>query len=398
MMTDQIQFLEDIDFKDKRVFMRVDFNVPLSGNKVVDSYRIDASIPSIKYILEQGGHLVLGSHLGRPEGKPVPKLSLKPIAEYLNENHNLEVVFLEEVDSEAPLVLLPQLKNNQVVLLENLRFHPGELDRDPNLAKQISEYIDVYINEGFSISHRNHMSTTLLPQMVACRGGGFLLQKELEELDQIRLLSEQPLFVFLGGSKAKDKIPLLDSLMDRADAFFIGGLLAYTFLKARGTPVGYSYVDTSSLHKAEDFMERLEKRGKQLYLPIDHVVAKDLISKEARVTEHDVIDEGYQGLDIGPRTIKLFSEKLLACKSLFWNGPMGKFEQEEFRKGTTQLAEAIASHKQAYRVVGGGHSAMAVRDFSKDIDHISTGGGASLNYLQNNLLPGLESLKPGRPL
>ena len=393
-MQTKVHFLDELDVKDKNVFMRVDFNVPLVGGKIKDSHRIDKALPSIRYVLDQGGKLILGSHLGRPEGKSDPQFSLKPVAEYLTEKHKLEVIFLEEPDSEAPPILLPSLKNNQLILLENLRFHKGETEGDRGFAKKLAFYTDVYINEGFSISHRAHASVVSLPESVSCRGGGFLLRQEMEQLDYIRLNPAKPFFVILGGSKVKDKIPLLESLIDRADEFFIGGLIAYTFLKAKGVSVGHSPVETRQIKQAADFMERIKERDKTLWLPKDHlIVDPSMPLGSVMVTEGENIPENGQGVDIGPLTRKAFAERIAHSRSLFWNGPLGLFEKEDFSLGTRTLAQAIASHKTAHRVVGGGHSALAVREYEDQVNHVSTGGGAGLHYLQGASIPGIQSIR-----
>ena len=385
-----LKFLRDFDFKDKNVFMRVDFNVPLQGRKIMDSHRIEKTLPSIRFILEKGGRLLLASHLGRPKGQKEPQLSLKPIAEYLSKIKKLEVLFVEEPDSEAPKRLLPGLKNHQVILLENLRFHPGEESQDKLFAKHLAFYTDIYINEGFGISHRKHTSITLLPQEVSHKGLGLHFETEIEKLDIIRSdKTRKPLIVILGGSKLKDKIPLMESLIDQTDEFLIGGLMAYTFLKAIGKSVGKTLVERDFLSKASLFIDRLKGRGKKIFLPVDHVIER---KGKVEILNTDQLPEEAVGRDIGPATLKLFQKRITQAQSIFWNGPMGCFEEEEFRSGTQGLAQAIADQKQAYRLVGGGHSALAVKDFEKDIDHVSTGGGASLLYLQGDSLPGIKSL------
>ena len=389
----KINSLRDLDLKGKNVFMRVDFNVPIKNGKITDPHRIDSVWPSISYILEEGGRLILASHLGRPKRRE-EKFSLKPIAGYLSEKYGLEVLFVEEADSEAPLILLSGLKSNQLILLENLRFHEGEKGRDPHFAKKLSSFCDVYVNEGFGISHRDHTSVTLLPEMVPHRGVGFLFEKEIQELNHISLNPVKPFFVILGGSKVSDKISVLGSLIDKADEFFIGGMIAYTFLKAKGFSMGNSYVDQDMLNTVTEFITRLEERGKKLWLPLDHKIVENLKKPyKVTVTEDENILKNHQALDIGPKTQALFAKEILRSRSLFWNGPMGFFEEKEFEGGTRALAESLASHSEAYRVVGGGHSAVAVRPFEKDINHISTGGGASLYYLKEKDLPGIESLK-----
>ena len=386
----QLKLIKDFDFKDKNVFMRVDFNVPLQDQKIIDNYRIKKTLPSIRFVLENGGRLLLASHLGRPNGKKDSKMSLKPVAEYLSETENLDVLFVEEPDSDAPKRLLPGLKSHQVILLENLRFHPGEETPDKHFAKHLASYTDIYINEGFGISHRNHTSVTLLPQEISKKGLGFQFEVEMAKLDIIKSNKvERPFLVILGGSKLKDKIPLIEALIDQTDEFFIGGLMAYTFLKAMGKSVGSSFVEKNLLSKTGLFIDRLKERGKKIFLPVDHIIES---GGKMEVLHKDQIPQRAIGRDIGPATLKLLQERVKQARSIFWNGPMGFFEKEEFRSGTQGLAQVVAAQKQAYRLVGGGHSALAVRDFEEDINHVSTGGGTSLSYLQGDSLPGLKSL------
>ena len=386
----KLKRMGDFDFKDKNVFMRVDFNVPLQGKKIIDSYRIEKTLPSIRFVLENGGRLLLASHLGRPKGERDARLSLRPVAEYLSDTQRLDVLFVEEPDSEAPKRLLPGLKNHQVILLENLRFHPGEETQDRHFAKHLASYTDIYINEGFGISHRNHTSITLLPREVSHKGLGLQFEVEMAKLDVIKFQkAEKPFLVILGGSKLKDKIPLIESLIDQTDEFFIGGLMAYTFLKAMGKSVGDSFVEKDLLSKAELLIDRVLEREKKIFFPRDHVVEN---RGKVEVFNTEYFPEGFIGRDIGPATLRLLQERVRQARSIFWNGPMGFFEKEKFRSGTHGLAQAVAEQKQAYRLVGGGHSALAVRDFEKDIDHVSTGGGTSLSYLQGDILPGLKSL------
>ncbi len=386
----QLKSLMDFNLKNKKLFVRVDFNVPIKDGKVLDSYRIDKAMKSIQYALDQGAKLVLASHLGRPKGKVIPALSLQPVAQFLTKKYNLEVIFLEEPDSDAPHNLLKGLKNNQVILLNNLRFHKGEQESDKVFARQMASYVDIYVNEGFSISHRKDTSVFLLPKMISNCCVGFQFKKEMEELDNIRLgKTEKPFFVFLGGSKVQSKTLVLENLIDQTDEFFIGGMIAYSFLKAQDRSVGDSYVYKDYFPKLRIFMDRLEKRGKKLWLPIDHIIVK---GDEMRVTEDAYIPEGYKGVDIGPQTQELFCKELKRACSLFWNGPMGYFEKEEFSGGTKKIAGAIAEYKGAHRIIGGGHSALAVREYEDQINHVSTGGGASLSYLKGDVLPGLQNI------
>ena len=391
----KLKSLESFDFKNKNVFMRVDFNVPIKNGQIADSHRIEKAWPSIHFVLEQGARLILASHLGRPKNKKETQLSLNPVACFLSDVKNLEVLFVEEPEGPLPKELLKGLKKNQVILLENLRFNKGEEHRDPQFAKHLAKSIDIYINEGFGISHRDHTSVTLLPEIVPQKGLGFQFQKELQELDE--LLSEklkQPFCVVLGGSKLKDKIPLLESLIDRADEFLIGGLMAYTFLKAKSWPVGQTFVEEGYLSKVKHIIERIELRNKNLILPIDFTGS--VPSKNYRLKKQILSKEFFPalatGYDIGPKSISIFKEQIQKARTLFWNGPLGYFEDPNYNVGTQAVAQAFIANKKAYRFVGGGHSALAVKGFEKELNHVSTGGGACLFYLQRKDLPALKSL------
>ena len=386
----ELKTLKDFDFKNKNVFMRVDFNVPIKDQKIIDAYRIEKAFPSIQFVMEKGGRLVLASHLGRPKGQADAQFSLKPIAAYLSEVENLEVFFVEEPDSLLPKKLLKGLKDSQVILLENLRFHEGEENLDKNFAKRLASYTDIYVNEGFGISHRDHTSISLLPELVSQKALGFQFEREREKLDVILDNKiEKPFCVVLGGSKLTDKIPLMESLLDQADEFLIGGLMSYTFLKAQGKPVGQTSIEGKFLSRIRKFIERLEGRDKKIFLPVDFVIED---KGQIKTVDGAVFPKSGIGRDIGPKSRQIFHERIQRSHSLFWNGPLGLFEREEFSKGTRAVAQSIAQNKQAYRVIGGGHSALAVRDFEQEVDHVSTGGGASLFYLQGEGLPGLKSL------
>ncbi|MCY4321737.1 MAG: phosphoglycerate kinase [Bdellovibrionaceae bacterium] len=386
----QLKNLRQIELKNKNVFMRVDFNVPLKDKKIIDSYRIEKAFPSIEYVLEQGGRLVLASHLGRPKGKVDKELSLKPVAKYLSEAKNLEVFFIEDPKSLLPKKLLKGLKKTQVILLENLRFHKGEESLDKNFAKRIASYTDIYVNEGFGISHRKNSSVTLIPELVSQRALGFQFEKELEKLDIILDNKiKKPFCVILGGSKLEDKIPLMEALLDKMDELLVGGLMSYTFLKAQGKQVGQTFVEEKRLSKVREFIERLEVRNRKIFLPVDFIVEDE--GKIKTVTQSH-FPESAIGKDIGPKTREIFDKRIQQAHSIFWNGPLGLFEKEEFSMGTHHITKALIQNKQAYRVVGGGHSALALRGFEQEVDHVSTGGGASLFYLKGQGLPGLKSL------
>lgn len=411
MPQQKLKTLKDFDFENKRVFMRVDFNVPLHNQAVQDSRRIDKALPSIEWIMERGGKIVLASHLGRPQGKRDLKLSLNPAAEYLSGKKNLEVFFVEEYGGLLTQKLLKGLKKGQVILLENLRFHKGEEALDPHFAKELAGGMDIYINEAFGISHREHASIVLLPELIAEKGLGLQFEKEIEMLN-LFLSGElkKPFCVVLGGSKIKDKIPLMDSLIDQADEFLIGGLTACAFLKAKGFHIGQTPLEEQSFKQAQSLIERLEGRGKKIFLPVDfkgELNTSVLLSqkkpsfrqspsfpgkRESITWTLEKFPSSAVAYDIGEKSLKLFQDRIKKAGAVFWNGPMGFFEEEDYASGTLGLAQALVKNKTAYRVAGGGHSALAVRDFESEIDHISTGGGASLAYLQDKTLIGLKKL------
>ena len=413
MPQQDLKTLKNFDFENKRVFMRVDFNVPLHNQVIQDNCRIERAFPSIEFIMEQEGKIVLASHLGRPKGKKDLRFSLKPVAEYLSQKKNLEVFFVEDCDSPLTKKLLKGLKKDQVILLENLRFHKGEETLDLNFAKKFSRWTDVYINEAFGISHREHTSISLLPELIEEKGLGLQFEKEIEKLCPILTQElKRPFCVVLGGSKVKDKIPLMESLIDSADEFLIGGLIAYTFLKAKGFDVGQTYVEGQSLNLARNLIERLKGRDKKLFLPYDfkgglnttqglsrsQSLEKSQELKESSSEEKcsswdlEKFPRSAVAYDIGLESLKQFQDRIQKAGSIFWNGPMGFFEKKEYAGGSLGVAQVIAENKKAYCVVGGGHSALAVKDFENEIDHISTGGGASLAYLKDKTLIGLKKL------
>tara|TARA_B100000749_G_scaffold280896_1_gene280640 strand:- start:7446 stop:8672 length:1227 start_codon:yes stop_codon:yes gene_type:complete len=392
-----IPFVESLALKGKNVFIRVDFNVPIVDGQITDDSRIQGALETIRYVRDQGAKVILGSHFGRPKTEEDrKKLSLEPVAQRLQELLDCEVVLVEEPLSEAPKALLKTLREHQVLMLENLRFFAGETKNEKGLVEAISAYTDVYINDAFGASHRAHSSIVGLPATVSQKAMGFLMKKELEALNGILSGAESPYVAVLGGAKVSDKITIIKDLMNKVDGFIIGGAMAYTFLKAQGNNVGTSLVEKEQIQFAKKMIEGMEAREKKLLLPVDHVVAPrfDAVADEVKTTDSVVVPEGFMGLDIGPQTIKTYAEYLGQAKTIFWNGPMGVFENELFNKGTFAVAEAIAK-SEAVSIVGGGDSASAAREsgFSKDFTHISTGGGASLEYLQGVPMPGLLALQ-----
>lgn len=390
-----IKTVRDFELEGKVVFLRLDLNVPMENGKITDENRITASLPTIQYCMEKGAKLVLASHLGRPKSKDDKEFSLEPVAKRLQELLNAEVILVEEPDSDAPVHLLPSLKKHQLILLENVRFEEGETKDSIEFAQKIANYAEIYINDAFGASHRAHATIHALPSVMKNKGIGFLIEKEITMLDSLLQNPKRPYIAVMGGSKVSDKIAVIERLMDVVDGFVIGGAMAYTFLKGQGLGVGKSLVESDKVRYAKEMIERIEARDKTILLPVDHVVSKAFNDvANAHVTRDVVIPEDEMGLDIGPQTIKNYSAALKSAGTIFWNGPMGVFENPAFAKGTFGIAQAIAD-SEAIKIVGGGDSAAAAEasGFASKMTHISTGGGASLEYLQGDKLPGLEILR-----
>lgn len=393
---DNIRSITDFELKDKRVFLRLDLNVPMKGSEISDDTRIQAALPTIRYALENHAKLVIASHLGRPKGpEDREKNSLEAVAKRLAELLKVEVHLVEDPSSkDGPKGLLSVLRENQIILLENLRFDQGEEKNSDELASHWSNYTDIYINDAFGASHRAHASIVALPKQVKNAGIGFLIKKEIEMLDKILYKVDRPFVAILGGSKVSDKIGVIDHLMDQIDVFLIGGAMAYTFLASQKINVGKSKIETDRLKLATDLLDRIQTRGKKILLPVDHVISTAFEGGDVQNTSTPIIPEGWMGLDIGPQTRELYRQEILKAKTVFWNGPMGVFEKPEFSKGTFFIAEAL-THVKGTTIVGGGDSAAAVNasGTGERMTHISTGGGASLEYLQGDKLPGLEILR-----
>ncbi len=376
----------------KRVLVRVDFNVPLEGGKVRDDTRIRATLPTLQYLLDKGAIPVLMSHLGRPKGKVVPELSLRPVAEHLSRLLNRPVTFLPSLE-EAP-ARLADARPGDLFLLENTRFHPGETKNDPEFSRQLAALGEVYVNDAFGTAHRAHASTYGVAQLIPVRAAGLLMEREVRYLTQVRDHPERPFTVVLGGAKVADKIGVLENLLPKADRCLIGGGMAYTFLKARGVNIGKSLLDEASLEAVQRFLADF---GDRIFLPEDHLVAEELREGvPVEIVEGD-IPEGKMGLDIGPKTVARFLELLEGNRTVFWNGPMGVFEVPGFENGTLEIARKLRdiTRKGTQTITGGGDTVRAlhaagVRD--DEITHVSTGGGATLEFLAGKALPGIQVL------
>ena len=387
--------VRDLDVRSRRVFVRVDFNVPLENGAVSDDTRIRASLPTIRHILDNGGSVVLASHLGRPKGQVNAKYSLKPIVPKASELVGRPVVFAEDCVGDTAKAAVAGMPAGGVVLLENLRFHPEEEKNDAEFAKQLASLADLYVNDAFGAAHRAHASVDAITRFVSTAAAGLLMEKELDHLGRVLPSPERPLVAILGGAKVSDKLEVIENFLGRVDRLIIGGAMAYTFLKARGIGVGRSLVEDDKLDVAREIEGKANARGLQLGLPVDHVVAEKpeagVASETLDVTDRTIGDR--MGLDIGPKTIELYSGMIKDAKTVVWNGPMGVFELPEFANGTNAVASAVAS-VNGTTIVGGGDSVAAVNQagVADRITHISTGGGASLEFLGGRKLPGVEAL------
>jgi phosphoglycerate kinase len=390
-----IKTIRDFTLTDKVVFLRLDLNVPIAHGKITDETRIRESLPTIKYAIDQGAKLVLASHLGRPKSASDAQFSLEPVANKLSELLGMEVLLVEEPGSDAAKALLAGLRKNQIILLENLRFDSRETKNSDELAAKWASYCQVYINDAFGASHRAHASIDALPRVMKEKGIGFLIEKEIHMLDKLMDSPERPYLAIMGGAKVSDKIDVIEKLIDMVDTLIIGGAMAYTFLKAQGVAVGKSLVEQDKVAYAKELIARMEARHKSLLLPQDHVVAANFNATQGSITSGNAIAEDMMGLDIGPKTLSAYKTAIRSAKTIFWNGPMGVFETPAFSKGSFGVAQAMAESTAPMRIVGGGDSAAAAAasGYADRMTHISTGGGASLEYLQGDKLPGLEVLR-----
>ena len=387
--------ITDIDCRGKRVFCRVDFNVPFDAEgKITDDTRILAALPTLRAILAQGGRLILASHLGRPKGSPNPKYSLAPVAPRLADLLGRNVTMAPDCVGPEVERLVAALGDGDVLLLENLRFHPGEEKNDPAFCQQLAGLADLYVNDAFGTAHRAHASTEGVARLLSPAVAGLLMEKEIRYLGQALADPARPFVAILGGAKVSDKIPVIENLLGKVDTLLIGGGMAYTFLKAQGVTVGTSLVEEERLPLAAELLKKARAKGVQFLLPEDHVVATEFkADAEHRICGNDDFPDGWMGLDIGPRTCESYAAVIANAATVVWNGPMGVFEFDTFATGTLAVAKALAS-SQAVSIIGGGDSVAAVNKAGLDqkMTHISTGGGASLEFLEGKELPGIAAL------
>ncbi|MBR9647823.1 phosphoglycerate kinase [Clostridium tyrobutyricum] len=388
--------IEDIDVKGKKVLVRCDFNVPLQDGKITDENRLVGALPTIKYLLEKGAKVILCSHLGKPKGEPKPELSLAPVAKRLSEMLGKEVVFAadDNVVGENAKAAVAKLKDGEAVLLQNTRYRIEETKNKENFSKELASLADVFVNDAFGTAHRAHCSTVGVTQFIDTAVCGYLIQKELKFLGNAVEDPTRPFIAILGGAKVSDKINVINNLLEKVDTLIIGGGMSYTFEKAQGFTIGTSLVEEDKIDYAKEMIQKAKDKGVKLLLPIDNVVGDKFdVSAKPVITEDENIKDGYMGLDIGPKTSKLYADAIKNAKTVVWNGPMGVFEFENFAKGTIAVAKAMAE-SGATTIIGGGDSAAAVNQlgFGDKMTHISTGGGASLEFLEGKELPGIAAL------
>ncbi|EKO1913642.1 phosphoglycerate kinase [Clostridium botulinum] len=388
--------IEDIDVKGKKVLVRCDFNVPLNEGKITDENRLVGALPTIKYLMEKGAKIILCSHMGKPKGEPKKELSLLPVAKRLSEMLNKEVIFADDdnVVGENAKKAVKDMKDGDVVLLQNTRYRKEETKNEEVFSKELASLADLFVNDAFGTAHRAHCSTVGVTNYLEEAACGYLIQKELKFLGNAVEKPERPFVAILGGAKVSDKINVINNLLDKVDTLIIGGGMGYTFLKSQGYTVGDSLLEEDKVEYAKEMINKAKEKGVNLLLPVDITIA-DRFDKDAKpiITEDQNVGEGYMGLDIGPKTAKMYSDAIKTAKTVIWNGPMGVFEFKNFANGTIEVAKAMAD-SDAVTIIGGGDSAAAVNilGFGDKMTHISTGGGASLEFLEGKELPGIAAL------
>lgn len=388
------QTLRDFELKGKKVLLRVDFNVPLNSNlQITNDKRIRETLPTLRYLMEHGAKIIIVSHLGRPDGKVKPEFSLKPVAEKLRELLKMPIILTDDVGDSDTFKYVRGMKEGDIVMMENVRFDPGEEANDTDFAKKLASLADIYCNDAFGTMHRAHASTTKVAEYLpSC--AGLLVEKELKVLGSALEEPKRPFVVLIGGAKVKDKIGLISRLIEVADVVMIGGAMAYTFLRAEGHNVGKSIIEKDKLTLARLLIEKAKKQNVKLVLPVDHVVTAEFsFSAEFVITSTKKFPKAGMGMDIGPKTVNLFSHYIHKAKTVFWNGPLGVSEFQRFAKGTNEVAEAVASSK-AFTIIGGGDSAKSIEQLNLQtkINHVSTGGGAALKLIEGVSLPGLQAI------
>ena len=387
--------VRDLDLDGKKVLMRCDFNVPLDENKnITDKTRIVAAMPTIKYVLDQNAKLILCSHLGRPKGEVKPELSLKPVADELSKELGKEVKLAKDIVGPSAHELTENMKEGDVVLLENVRFDPREEKNDEEFSKELASLAEVYVNDAFGTCHRAHASTAGVVAYLPS-GVGFLIEKELKVLGDALNNPRRPFVAILGGAKVSTKIGVIDALLDKVDVLLIGGGMAYTFYKSMGYGVGNSICELDKLDLAKELMQKAKEKGVKLVIPVDNVIGKEFKpDTESKIVAYNEIPDGWEGFDIGPKTVKMYEEELKNAKTILWNGPVGLFEFDQFAKGTNEIAHFISNLNDCTTIIGGGDSAAAVTKIglADKMTHISTGGGASLEFIEGKKLPGIEAI------
>lgn len=390
-----IKYIDGLNVEEKKLFIRVDFNVAMDGDVVTDDTRIRASLPTIKFAIEKGAKVILASHLGRPKGKRDERYTMKPVGKRLAELLNMDVIMPEDCVGDGVKKLASDLDPGHVMLLENLRFHKEEEANDEEFSKQLAAFTQVYVNDAFGTAHRAHSSTAGIAKFVEQKGAGFLMKKEIDYLSSLLENPKRPFVAILGGAKVSDKLAVIENLLGLVDKLLIGGGMSYTFLKASGKQIGKSLLDDQKLFAARRILERAQARSIEILLPLDHVIAEqNSPDAKSSITNGIDIPVDQIGLDIGPKTVEFFKEAMSQAKTIFWNGPMGVFENPAFAHGTMEIAKTISS-SGATTVVGGGDSIAAINEagVADKITHISTGGGASLEFLEGKKLPGILALE-----